>query len=149
MGMSGWIKIYAGVVVGYGFYMLLGAADFSYVSSLMKGLPYFAILAIYAFMVLYGVTGVYCGMRMMRFENWARRVIVVMTSVSLIQGFLIGNLVMSNFKEFVMSGKAGLPVQDAGMAYQAAAFMTVISTILEISILVFFTRGSVIKSFDS
>ena len=105
------------------------------------------VVSIYLFTIFYGICAVYCGTRILRLEDWARKVIVAMTSVSVISGLLLNRTVMANFKEFIMTEQSRVPPEIAGSVYNYAVIMTAVITLFELSVIFFFTRPRIVSQF--
>ena len=107
------IRIYSAGVVALGVYNLLGAGSYDGFAPMFRGFPAAVAPLVYVFTVFYGISGVYCGSRMMRLEDWARKMMVALTSMSVITGFMLNRRVFENLKEFVSSELAGVSGVDA------------------------------------
>jgi len=141
------ITILGTAVILYGAYNLLGLGNYSGFAGMFKPLPPLVVRALYGFSVLYGVCAVYCGTRILRLENWARRLMVGITTVSVILGFLLNGTVMRNFRELIASGKVELPPDMAGSAYLYAAVIMALVTLFELVVVFYFTRPKVVETF--
>ncbi len=141
------IRFVAMLLIFFGVYNLIGTGDYKQFLVMFKGLPNFAIFSLYIFTVFYGICCAYCGAAMLRLEDWARKVIVVLTSVSVILGFLLNKLAMGNFKTFLYSGKANVSTEMVGQVYIYIVIFTAIVTIFELFVVFFFTRPRIVKQF--
>ncbi|MBD3426635.1 MAG: hypothetical protein GF409_05345 [Candidatus Omnitrophica bacterium] len=147
MERSKGVRIYGVLLIAFGIYNLLGVGAYKQFSVLFKTIPQAVTVAMYVFTILYGISAAYCGNRILHLENWARKLIVGMTSISVITGFLLNKTVLSNFKEYIMTEQAKVPPEMAGSVYTYAVFMTAAITIFELSVIYFFTRPSVVEQF--
>ena len=141
------IKYLAIAVMVFGAYNLLGVGSYKNFAIMFKPLPAFIIISIYAFTVLYGICGVYCGSRMLRFENWARQIVVGMTALSIVLSFVLNGTVMRNFKELIASGEVEIPPDMTGSIYVYAAVIMAIVTLFELAIVFYFTRPKIVEAF--
>ena len=147
MERSRGVRLFGTLIIFFGVYTLLGAGNYKQFALMFKGLSSFAVIPLYVFTLLYGICSVYCGTAVLRREDWARRVVVALTTISLILGFLLSRLVMSNFKEFLLSGEVNVPPNLYGQAYMYAVIFNVIVTLFELSIVYFFTRPRIKEQF--
>jgi hypothetical protein len=147
MEMSRGIRIYGIALVVYGVYNLVGIGSYGQFASMFKPLPPVVITAVYVFTILYGICGVYCGTKILKLEDWARKIIVALTTVSLISGLLLNRTVMANFKDFLMSGQAKVTPDMVGPVYTYAIVFTALAAFFELSIIYYFTRPGVIQQF--
>ncbi len=141
------MTIFTTAVMIFGVYSLLGAGNYASFALMFKGVNGAAVRGIYLFTVFYGICGVYCGSRMLRAEDWARKMVVVLASMSVILGFALNGTVFANFKEFLASGKAGVRPDEVPAFYRYAVILSALVTAFEISVVFYFTRPSVKKQF--
>jgi hypothetical protein len=141
------ITFYGIAIIAFGVYNLLGVGNFKQFSLMFKGLSQLATIVIYVFTILYGICGVYCGTKILKLEDWARKVIVGVTSISVILGLLLNRMVMSNFKQFLLSEQSGITPDLFGTVYKYAIALTVLVTLFELSVIFYFTRPDVVKQF--
>jgi hypothetical protein len=141
------IRVYGIALVVFGLYNLIGVGSYGQFSMMFKPLAAPFIVAIYLFTILYGICAVYCGTRILRLENWARKVMIAMTSVSVVSGLLLNRTVMANFKEFIMTEQSRVPPEIAGSVYNYAIIMTAAITLFELSVIFFFTRPRIASQF--
>ncbi len=147
MQRSKGVTIYGVIIIVFGMYTLMGVSSYGQFALMFKGLPYYVTAAVYGFTALYGICGVYCGTGIMKLENWARRIMVVMASVSVVSGLMLNRIVVSNFKELLISRKTDFPPDLVGMACNYAVIMTAAVTCFELSLVYFFTRQAVKRQF--
>ncbi|MFH1877485.1 MAG: hypothetical protein ABH883_01590 [Candidatus Omnitrophota bacterium] len=147
MERSTGVSIYGTAVMVYGAYNLLGTGGYKHFSGMFQPLPAFIIFCLYLFTVIYGICGIYCGVRILRLENWARKVMVIFTAISVISGFFLNRTVMNNFKTLLVSGKTEIPLEMAGTAYNYILVFTALIALFELSIIYFFTRVDIKKQF--
>ncbi|MFH1846466.1 MAG: hypothetical protein ABH869_02790 [Candidatus Omnitrophota bacterium] len=143
------IVFYGIALIAFGFYNLLGLGDYKQFSLMFKPLPKAIILIVYVFTAFYAICGIYCGPKILKFKNWARSMIVMLTSVSVILGFIFNRIVISNFKEFVLSGTSEISLSMADTVYVCAVIFIAVITTFELSLIYFFTRPAVIEQFKS
>ena len=141
------VTIYAVLIIIYGAFNLLGSGNFSQFSMMFKPLAAPVILAAYVFTILYGVCGVYCGIRMLKLDEWARKAVVIMTAISVITGFFMTRTAMANYKEFILSGEAGVPAGTEAVTYNYVVAFIILATLFELSIVFFLTRPNVVNQF--
>lgn len=141
------MTIYITAVMIFGAYSLLGAGSYSGFALMFKGVNGLAVRGIYIFTVFYGICDIYCGSRMLRAEDWARKMVVVLTSMSVVLGFVFNGTVFASFKEFLASGNAGVQPGQALTFYRYAVILSALVTAFEISVVFYFTRPSVKKLF--
>ena len=147
MEKSKGVKIYTIAIIAYGVYTLLGVGGYKQFSFMFQGVPPALIVLVYAFTIFYGICGVYCGSKISKLEDWARKVILYVTAISVISGFLLNRIVMTNLKSFLLSEASQVPVEIVNTVYQYAVIFTAIATIYELSVIYFFTRPKVIEQF--
>ena len=114
---------------------------------MFKGLLSVVTAASYVFSIVYGICGVYCGMKILRLEDWARKAMVALTSASIVLGIFVNKTVMLNFKEYLLSGKVPIEPEMVGPVYNCMIVLTVLVTLFELSIVFFLTRQKVIEQF--
>lgn len=139
--------MYSAAIICYGAFLLVGIGTFKQFSVMFKGIPVFWMAAVYSFNVLYGICNVYCGGRLLRSENWARKVVVAFTSANIVISFILNKTVMTNFKEYVFSAASKIPPDMAEPLYNYTIFFIVMTTLFELGAVVLFTRPSVIARF--
>jgi hypothetical protein len=142
-----WIKAFATAIVLYSVYNLAGTGNYKNFSGMFKGLPAVVPMLYYIFTVFYGISGVYCGMKMLKFEAWARKVMVIFASVSVVSGFVLNSTIIGNFKALIFSPGSNIPPELTSAVYRYAVIFTAVTTIFEIAVVFFFTRPSVIEEF--
>ncbi|MEA3488778.1 MAG: hypothetical protein U9R44_00345 [Candidatus Omnitrophota bacterium] len=147
MEMSKGIKIYGIAVIVYGVYNLIGIGSFKQFSFMFQPLPSPVIAAVYIFTIFYGICGVYCGSKILRLEDWARKMILGLTVVSVISGLFLNRMVMANFRNFLMTEQSRVTPDMAGPVYTYAVVFTALVTIFELSIIYYFSRPGVIRQF--
>ena len=147
MERSRGITVYGTAVIMFGAYNLLGAGNYRQFSLMFRPLTPLLITALYIFTILYGICGVYCGTRVLKLENWARKTVVGLTAFSVISGFLLNRTVMANFKEFLLSERVSIAPDMVGQVYTYAVIITAVVTIFELSVIYYFTRPEVVKQF--
>ncbi|MFQ5952982.1 MAG: hypothetical protein ACE5JK_06225 [Candidatus Omnitrophota bacterium] len=140
-------RIYGVALIIFGVYNLLGAGNFKQFSFMFKGLAPFIIFSLYVFTIFYGISCVYCGTKILRLEDWARKMIVALASISVILGFLLNRIVIRNLKEFLLSEQSGITPDMYSSVYAYTIFFIVIVTLFEVSIVFYFTRPNVIHQF--
>jgi hypothetical protein len=147
MEASKGVRAYGIALVVFGLYNLIGVGSYGQFSMMFRPLSASFVVSIYLFTIFYGICAVYCGTRILRLEDWARKVIVAMTSVSVISGLLLNRTVMANFKEFIMTEQSRVPPEIAGSVYNYAVIMTAVITLFELSVIFFFTRPRIVSQF--
>lgn len=141
------INVYSTAVMMFGVYTLLGSGSYGNFSSMFKGINGAVVLMIYSFTVFYGICGIYCGSKMLKLEDWARKMVIAVTSVSVLMSFALNRTVFENFKSFLASGKAGIAAEQAVPVYRYAVILAALVTLFEISVVFYLTRPSVRKNF--
>lgn len=141
------VTVYGVAIIAYGVYNLLGLANYRNFRAMFEGMPPFLITALYVFTSVYAVCGVYCGARIMRLEDWARKVVITLTSVSVLLGLVFNRTVTSNFRLFIESGGGGVTPDQVNAVYMSAVMITVLATLFEISVIWFLTRPGVSRQF--
>lgn len=141
------IRVFGIAVIIYGVYNLLGIGNFRQFAAMLAGIPNPVVLIVYGFSIFYAVCCVYCGTRIIRYEDWARKVVVALTSVSVLSGFLLRGTIMANFREYVISQSPNMPPNMLNSLYNYTMILAVISTIFELAVIIFFTRRSVADEF--
>jgi hypothetical protein len=141
------VRAYAFAVIFFGIYNLLGTGNFQSFAMMFKGVSVLGVWCIYVFTVFYGICDVYCGTRIMRLEDWARKVAVFVTFVNVVLSFVFNKTVFANFRIFLDSGKAGIAADKVPSLYKYAVILAALVTLFEISVVFYFTRPSVKKMF--
>lgn len=141
------IRVYGIALIVYGVYSLVGIGSYGQFALMFKPLPQVIVAAVYVFTIIYGICGVYCGTRILRLEDWARKIIVVLTTVSLISGLFLNRTVLANFKDFLMSGQVKITPDMVGSVYTYAIIFTALAVFFELSIIYYFTRPGIIQQF--
>ena len=147
MERSKGITIYGILIIFSGVYNLLGAGSYKQFSVMFSPLATILIVLVYAFTLLYGICSVYCGARILRLEDWARKLMVGLTAVSVIAGLLLNRTVMANFKEFLKTDEIQVPPGMAGTVYVYTVIFTALIMLYELSVIYFFTRPKVVEQF--
>ncbi|MDP8299679.1 MAG: hypothetical protein P9L88_07260 [Candidatus Tantalella remota] len=148
MSRSKGITVYGIMIIIFGAYVLLGVGKYGQFALMFKPLPGTLTVAIYLFTVLYGICAVYCGSRILKLEDWARKVLTVMAVISVTSGLFLNRIVMSNFKEYIASGNVDVPPEFVGPVYTYAIILTAVVTVFELSFIYFFTRSKVAEQFS-
>lgn len=141
------IKVFGSAIMVYGIYNLAGLGDYWQFSVMFRPLPSFAVIPLYIFSILYGICGVYCGLRILRMEDWARRLMVGLTSVSVVIGLCFNRLVMANFEKLLLSGQLIIPPDEIGAVYTVTVIFIGLVTMFELFLIYYFTRPGVIAKF--
>lgn len=149
MERSRGVKVYGISIVIYGIYNLIGLGSYKQFAVMFGQMPAVLIMAVYIFTIMYGVCGIYCGGKILRLEDWARKVMIALTGLSVIIGLALNRTVMISFNEYLLSEQSGIPVDMAGPLYMYTVVIMALITIYELSILYFFTRPSVVRQFES
>ncbi|MFC1548922.1 hypothetical protein ACFL5E_03075 [Candidatus Omnitrophota bacterium] len=147
MEASKGVRVCGIAIIVFGIYNLLGVGAYKQFSMMFQPLPKIIILSLYLFTVFYGICGVYCGTKILRLEDWARKVIVALTTINVISSLLLNRTVMANFKVFIQTEQSRVPPEIASDIYIYAVVLTAVVTIFELSIIYFFTRPKVIEQF--
>ena len=147
MGSAKLIRVFGIAVVLYGVYNLLGIGNFRQFAVMLAGIPHLAVLVVYAFSIFYAVCCVYCGTKIMKGEDWERKMVVALTSVSVLLGFILRGTVMANFREYVFSQSAKVPPDMANSVYIYTVIFTILATLFELAVIVVFTRRGVVEQF--
>ncbi len=147
MEKSKGVRVYAVAIIAFGVYTLLGAGSYKQFSVMFQGVPPAVIICIYAFTIFYGICGIYCGSKITRLEDWARKMILSVTVISVLSGFLLNGIVMANLKNFLASNTAQIPPEITGSVYKYAVILTALATLYELSVIYFFTRPRVREQF--
>ena len=147
MERSRGITVYGIMIIALGVYNLVGIGNYGQFSFMFRPLPPVLVTAIYVFTILYGICGVYCGTKILRLEDWARRVIVGVTAVSVLSGLLLNRTVMANFRDFLLLEQSRVAPELIEPVYRYTIILGVLSAIFELSIIYFFTRPKVTEQF--
>ncbi|GEM_PF-1930097 len=147
MERSRGITIYGTVIIIFGAYNLIGIGSYKQFSMMFQPLSSVLIIALYMFTILYGICGVYCGIRILKLEDWARQVIVGLAAVSVISGLLLNRMVMSNFRDFLLSEQSGISPELIEPVYRYTVLLSALITVFELSVIYFFTRPKVVNQF--
>ncbi len=148
MKRSRGITVYGIMIIIFGAYVLIGVGNYSQFALMFKPLPGAVTIAVYLFTVFYGISAIYCGSRILKLEDWARRMMMILAVVSVTSGILLNRIVMSNFKEYIASGKVEVPAEFVGPVYTYAVVITAIVTLFELSIIYYLTRPKVAEQFS-
>ena len=84
----------------------------------------------------------------MKLEDWARKFMVALTSISVVLGLLLNRTTLANFKIFAASSESQLSPEMVSSAYMYAVILVVFSTIFELALIYFFTRPKVANQFQ-
>jgi hypothetical protein len=141
------VRIYGITIIVFGVYSLVGVGTFKQFALMFNPLPATVIFGLYLFTIFYGICGVYCGSKILKLEEWARRIMVALCAASVIMGLLVNRIVMANFKAFLNSGEVEITPDIAGSVYFYTVLFTVLVTLYELSVVYFFTRPNVIGQF--
>lgn len=141
------IKIYASSLIFYGAYTLLGATSYQQFSKVFMDFPTPAIFSVYLFTVLYGVCCVYCGLRLPKLENWARKTIIIAATISIVLGLSLNPMLSRNIRHLVDSGVIETSTISSDVMVRIMFFLTALLTMYELSVIYFFSRRSVKSMF--
>jgi len=137
------IRFLSVALIIYGMVCLAGIAgsyeDFSRMYSPLNG---DVIRGLYYFSFTYGVLSVLCGLRIMKYENWARITSVMLTLSSLVIGVFVMPTVIKNLKSAMSAVTADQG--DINSIVAISAFFT----LFEIFFVYFFTRNNVVRLFS-
>ncbi len=147
MQKSKGVAFFGVAIIVLGVYNLIGIGNYRQFALMFKGLSNLVSISAYVFTILYGVCGIYCGIKILRLEDWARRAIIWLTVVSVISGLGLNRPVMSNFREMLFSGQLGVEPDMMSPVYRYAIAFTALVTLFEMSVIFFFTRPGVVKQF--
>ncbi len=145
--MNKGIRVFGTLLIIYGVYNLIGIGNYRQFAIMFKGLPPVMTIGVYAFSIFYGICALYCGARILKLEDWARKVMVGLTSISVVLGFIFNRTVMTNFRDYLLSQAVNVPPELVGPVYRYMMVFTVLVTIFELSVIVFFTRHNVVSQF--
>lgn len=146
MGGKG-IKYFGIALIVFGFYNLLGGLNYEHFALLLGGVPGIWIRPIYLFAVFYGICCVYCGFKILKLENWARNLIIILSAVSVLLGAVFTGTIMENFRVFLSTPDSGVPPDAADIIFRYTVIVTVILNLFELSVIYFFTRPEVASRF--
>lgn len=135
------------MLIIYGVINLLGAANYKDIKMLCTGLPSAVIFAIYIFGVAYGVSCIFCGTKMLRLEDWARKTAIVFTFISLLLGLLLMPLAQKNLSVFYPTNIAWQDV-SLGVLKKITMTFNVIFVAFELAFIYFFTRPRIKEHFS-
>ncbi|MBD3379213.1 MAG: hypothetical protein GF408_02005 [Candidatus Omnitrophica bacterium] len=148
MTISRGTRIYSAALIAMGAYNLIGVGKYGEFARLFEGVHHIAVKGVYVFTIFYGICSVYCGARLLRLEEWARKVIVALTSLSVLIGITLNRTVLDNFRELLFSGElAGITGDMAAPVYRYTVVFTALVTLFEISVVYYFTRSDIRKQF--
>lgn len=147
MKRSGGVKFYGIALIVYGAYTLMGLGDYAQFGGMFKPLSGSIVLLVYLFTIFYGICGIYCGNRILKLEDWARRMMVGLTTISVIAGFLLNRIVMKNFDVMLSSSESGVTPDMAPSVYKFAVIFTALVTLFELSVVYYLTRPAVASQF--
>ena len=142
------IRRYGIALIIYGVYNLIGIGSFGQFAMMFKPLPQQVIFFVYVFTIFYGICGVYCGTRILRLEDWARKLVVGLTSVSVVSGLLLNRMVMGNFREYLASEASKLAPDMVAPVYKYAVILSALLTLFELSVIYYFTRPVITRQFE-
>lgn len=149
MERSKGLKFFGGAVIALGVYSLIGVGSYKQFAFMFKPIFPPVILTIYLFTILYGICSIYCGSKILKLEDWARKLIVVLTTISVISGLFLQRTVMSNLREFLLSQESPLSPELINSVYTYTIVFTALITFFELSLIYFFTRPGVIQQFET
>jgi hypothetical protein len=140
------MKMFVIAFILYGVVNLLNTSSYKDVEIIYAGLPGNVIFSIYIFMLLYGIFGILCGIRMLKLENWARLTAVVFVLISVTLGLFITPVALKNISNF-----CAMQANGANLSYEAMAntskFFSIIFTLFELAFVYLFTRPGVKEYF--
>jgi hypothetical protein len=149
MATSKGIKFYGIALVVYGVYNLLGTVNRGQFALMFEGLPPLLVTSLYVFTAFYSICCAYCGLKILKLEDWARRLITVLTAISVLLGILLNKLVMANFRVFLASEGSGLTPDMVEPVFRYMVALTFVFTLFELSLIYFFTRPRVTAQFTN
>ena len=147
MKRSRGITVYGSALIVLGMYNLISIGNYKQFCFMFRPLIPALIAAVYLFTILYSICSVYCGARILKLEDWARKTIVGLTSLSVLLGLFLNRIVMVNFKEFLLLDKSGITPDMIGPVYNYAVVIVALVTIFELSVIYYFTRRAVVSQF--
>ncbi|MDD5634041.1 MAG: hypothetical protein PHW46_02055 [Candidatus Omnitrophica bacterium] len=143
------ISRYSTAIVIYGLYILVGAGNYRQFLIMFKGLDPFLVYVIYFFTVLYGISCLYCGVKIRKLEDWARKLMIIMTAISVASGLFLNRIAISNMRIYLLSGREAIPANVVETVFISSVIITAFTALFELSIIFFFTRPGVVREFSS
>lgn len=147
MKLSSGVKVYAASLIIYGLYVMFGMGTFSQFSLLFMTQTRSVSLSLYCFLMVYGVICLYCGTRLFKSANWARRTVLVFVTISIILGIFFSPTAIRNISFLAYTGQLYIPVGPVEQAVRAAVLLTFLFSAYELSLIFFFTRKKIKKQF--
>jgi uncharacterized membrane protein YsdA (DUF1294 family) len=134
------IRIFAIAFIIYGVFNLMGLASYNDFALLCKGWPRFAVSGIYAFGILYGILGIFCGSKILKHEDWARKTAIMLVLASLLVGLFTTPVIFRNLEHFYLAKGEGTTFDAVRGSFLVSAFLF---TSFELSFVFYFTRSRV------
>ncbi len=141
------VTVYGRLIVLFGIYNLVSIGSLKEFAGMFKPLAPALVASIYFFTVFYGVCAVYCGIRILRLADWARKKMLVLVPISVVSGLFLNRIVMDNFRKTLEAGSFQVSLEASISVLRAAVIIMALITVFELSIIYFFTRPSVIAQF--
>ena len=139
------IRRFAIAFIAYSVVNLMGIGSFSDFRLLCKGFSEPIIYIVYAFGLCYGILGILCGSRMMRFEEWARKTAVILVLASLFVGLVTNTTIFRNIKSLYMERQEFSSALDTILG--TYIILAAVFTVFEIFFVYFFTRSPIKEMF--
>ena len=110
--------------------------------SLFTGYPNQIILLIYGFGIMYGIMCIFCCTKILKLENWARKIAVGLVAISLFLGLFTNPVALKNIRMLYEQGQqfGGLTLDTIIKSFLIFA---VIFTLYELMFVFYFTRSKI------
>ncbi|MCK4463053.1 MAG: hypothetical protein KAU58_01945 [Candidatus Omnitrophica bacterium] len=139
--MSG-IRIFAAAHIIYGIINLFGLGNYKDFKNLLTGYPNAVIFLIYGFGIIYGIMCIFCGSKILKLEDWARRTAVMLVIVSLFLGLFTNPVALKNIRTFYGYGQQ-FGGADIDTVIKSFLLFAIIFTLYELAFVFYFTRSKI------
>lgn len=143
--MSG-IRMFAVAHIIYGIFNLFGLNNYKDFKNLLTGYPEAVIFIIYGFGIVYGIMCIFCGSKILKLEDWARRIAVILVIASLFLGLFTNPVALKNIRTFYGYGQQ-FGGADPEAVIKGFLLFAIFFTLYELAFVFYFTRGRVKEHF--
>lgn len=138
------IKRFAVILVIYSVFNLLGSSNLSEFKKILQGLPALIIYAVFIFSIGYAIVSIKCALSIIKLEEWARKLSVILVLISLVLGVFLTPITFKNLPAFY-DGISKDYSYDIFL--KSTIFFVAFATALEMLYVYFFTREKIKKQF--
>lgn len=139
------IRSFGIMLIVYGVINVFSYINFKEFKEICAGLPQSVIYSIFAFGIIYSIMCIKCGSSILKLEEWARKIAVILVLTSLLLGLFLTPIMLENAKGIYRQKFGAAANLDA--AIRTIVIFAVFFTIFELAFVLYFTRPKVKEYF--